>query len=113
MNEFYSFVSWSVNTCFPFENKVRRINVFYYSSLTIHFLNKLNTARGKYSKNPIKNNLDSLFLLHRDYSASVELDKINYINGSSTSSLNYCFPLFNSLEKPLSEANVSFAGEIT
>ena len=74
VNEFYSFVSWSLNTYFPFKRKVRINNPFYYSSHTIHCLNKLNTARRKYSKNPIKNNLDSLQSLQRDYSDSVELD---------------------------------------
>ena len=98
VNEFYSFVSWSLNTCFPFKRKVRINNPFYYSSHTLQRLNKLNTAKRKYSKNPIKNNLDSLQSLQSDYSDSVELDKIIYINGSSTSSLNQCFSLLNSLK---------------
>ena len=98
MNEFYSFVSWSLNTCFLFKRKVRINNLFYYSSHTIHCLNRLNTARRKYSKNPIKNNLDSLQSLQRAYSDSVELDKIIYINGSSTSSLNQCFSFLNSFK---------------
>ena len=98
VNEFYSFVSWSLNTCLPFKRKVRINNPFYYSSHTIPCLNKLNTARRKYSKNPIKIKLDSLQSLQRDYSDSVELDKIIYINGSSTSSLNECFSLLSSLK---------------
>ena len=98
VNEFYSFVSWSLNTCFPFRRKVWINNPFYYSSHTIHCLNKLNTAKRKYSMNPIKNDLDSLQSLQREYSDSVELDKIIYINGSSTSSLNQCFSLLNSLK---------------
>ena len=98
VNEFYSFVSWSLNTCFPFKRKVRINNFFYYSSHIIHCLNKLNTARRKYSKNPIKNSLDSLQSLQMEFSDSVELDKIIYINGSSTSSLNQCFSLLNSLK---------------
>ena len=98
VNELYSFVSWSLNTCFSFKRKVRINNPFYYSSHTIHCLNKLNTARRKYSKHPIKNNLDSLQSLQRDYSDSVELVKIIYINGSSTSSLNQYFLLLNSLK---------------
>ena len=98
VNEFYSFVSWSLNTCFPFKRKVRINNVFYYSSHTIHCLNKLNTARRKYSKKPIKNILDSFQSLQSDCSDSVELDTIMYIKGSSTSSLNQCFSLLNSLK---------------
>ena len=49
--------------------------------------------------NRIKNNIDSLQSLQKDYSDSVELSKTIYINGSSTSSVNQCFSLLNSLKE--------------
>ena len=37
VNEVYSFVAWSLNTCFPFKRKVRRNKLFHYSSHTFHY----------------------------------------------------------------------------
>ena len=98
VNEFYSFVYWSLNTCFPIKWKVRRKHLFCHSSHTIHCLIKLNTARRKYSKNPIKNNLGSLQSVKGDYPVSVELNMIIYFRGSSTSSFNQCFSFLNGLK---------------
>ena len=70
----------------------------YYSSGIVHCLNKLNTVRRKCCESAVKNDPDSLQSLRSGYSDSVELDKIIYINGSSTSIFNQGFLLSKSLK---------------
>ena len=38
VDEFYSFLAWSIDTCFPRKHKIRMVSTFYYSSHTIHCL---------------------------------------------------------------------------
>ena len=59
---------------------------------------KVEYRKTKVLKNPIRNNFKSLQSIQRDYLESVELNKIIYINGSSTSNLNQGFSFLNSLK---------------
>ena len=74
------------------------VSPFYYSSHTIHCLNKLNTAKRKCSKNPSRLNLQQLKSLEEDYTRSIELDKVVFVNGSLTLTTNQCLALLNSLK---------------
>ena len=74
------------------------VSLFYYSSHTIHCLNKLNTAKRKCSKNPSRMKLQQLKSLEEDYTQSIELDEVVFVNGSLASTTNQCFALLNSLK---------------
>ena len=50
VDDFCSFLAWSFDTCFPRKRKIRTVSPFYYSSHTIHCLNKLNTANESVQK---------------------------------------------------------------
>ena len=98
VDDFCSFLAWSIDTCFPRKRKIQMVSPFYYSPHTIHCLNKLNTAKRYCSKNPTRLNLQQLKSLEEDYTQSIELDNVVFVNGSLTSTTDQCFALLNSLK---------------
>ena len=64
----------------------------------MHCLNKMNTLVRICSKNPRANNLAKLKRAREDFVQSVEMDKILFIQGSSTTSLTGCFSLLRKLK---------------
>ena len=96
--DFYNHLWNNIETSFSKKRKKRITNPFYYSSHTMHALNKLNAAKRKIVKNPSKNNFKSVEKLQLEFSDSAELDRISFINGASTNTLAECCTLLNSLK---------------
>ena len=98
VDAFYYHIQLSIPLCFPKKRSKRIQQPFYYSSLSMHCLNKMNTLVRICSKNPRANNLGKLKRAREDFVQSVEMDKILFIQGSSTTSLTDCFSLFRKLK---------------
>ena len=94
MTRFYEFLPSSVKTNFKQKRMKRTDNHFFYSSLTMHTLNNLNTMRRKIVRNP--NCLYRPSDLELEFREFSEMDKICFINGSMTSDLSDCFALLRS-----------------
>ena len=115
VNEFYNFLWTNLDCSFSKKRAKRIANPFYYTSHTMHYLNKLNTAKRKRVKNPTISNLKKVDILQRDFDNSAELDRLLFIDGARTSSLTDCFRLLNSLKSTsyptvMKENSVSFTG---
>ena len=95
---FYDFLWNIIRTKFQRKQSKRKANPFYYSSLTMHTLNQLNTARKRAARNPTKSNRSQLPRLASEFEAFSEMDKICFINGSMTTCLPDCFALLLSLK---------------
>ena len=98
VTRFYEFLWSGVKTNFKQKRRKRTANPFFYSSLTMHTLNKLNRMRKKIARNPSKTNLSRLSELEIEFREFSEMDKICFINGSMTSNLSDCFALLRSLK---------------
>ena len=95
---FYEFLWSSVETNFKQKGRKHTANPFFYSSLTMHTLKKLNTMRRKIARNPSKTNLSRFSELEIEFLEFSEMDKICFINGSMTSNFSDCFALLRSLK---------------
>ena len=95
---FFEFLWSSVKTNFKQKRMKRTANPVFYSSLTIHTLNRLNTMRRKIVRNPSKTNLCRLSELEIEFREFSEMDKICFINRSMTSNLPNCFAPLRSLK---------------
>ena len=82
--DFYNHIWYSIETSFSRKRKKRLANPFYYTSNTMHTLNKLNTAKRKTLKNPSKTNIESVEKLQVEFSISAELDRMLFVAGAST-----------------------------
>ena len=98
VDAFHSHIQLSIPLCFPKKRSKRIQQPFYYSSHSMHCLNKMNTLVRICSKNPHANNLAKLKRAREDFVQSVEMDKILFIQGSSTTSLTDCFSLLRKLK---------------
>jgi hypothetical protein len=77
--DFYYHLSHSVDSCFKLKRKKRLSVPSYYSSHSIHILNKINTMKRKMMRLDSHDDSDLRSLQH-DLSISLELDKICFVN---------------------------------
>ena len=96
--QFYEFLNHSLASCFSKVTKKRKNSPFYYSSHTIHTLNRKHTAERLCARNPTKSNFAKLQSLTNDASESIELDKICFLDGNITTSTHQSFRILKSLK---------------
>ena len=80
-----------ISSCLVRKRKKRKLFPFYYSSLTMHSINKLETAKRQLSS---KQKLDKLKKEVMDF---VELDKLSFLQSTKTFSTNDAFKMLKSL----------------
>ena len=96
--EFYNYLCYSIEFSFSGKRKKPLANPFYYTSNTMHTLNKLNTAKRKTVKSLSKTNIESVEKFQVEFSTSAELDGMLFVAGASMNTLHDCSSLLKSLK---------------
>ena len=99
VDAFYSYIQLSIPLCFP-KKTIKAYPTAILLQLTLDALLEQNEYTRLYLlQNPRANNLAKLKRAREDFVQSFEMDKILFIQGSSTTSLTDCFSLLRKLKR--------------